>query len=152
MVTSLEKLLKIYKNAMNDAYRKFLQVMKQRHIILNLRGKLITRCNWQKKAKHPVSAKQCHWKCEDIAKVLYSKSINHQTCIQKLCVGKSYKTLRKEDTKVRNSQHLTSSIEHPSTKIPDCEIIFWKRKGFSPSSIFTFDFVPFPNLKQHLSG
>lgn len=42
------KLLKIYKNCKGRVYRKLLQVMKHPYIILNLRGKLITRCGWLK--------------------------------------------------------------------------------------------------------
>lgn len=38
------ELLKIYKNAMDDVYRKLLQVIKHGLIILNPRRKLITRC------------------------------------------------------------------------------------------------------------
>lgn len=40
----VDKNLKSTKTAMDEVYWKLLQVMKQGYIILNLRGKLTTRC------------------------------------------------------------------------------------------------------------
>lgn len=133
---------------------------KHEYIIMNLQGKLITRCGWSS-----VIAKRC----DSTKKLLYTIFFNSEDPVVKVAIPKDrsitwhvyrYYVLYKVKHITKGSDQrlkfatFDSSWQRLSTWITDCEIYFLEKEKvyvFAPSSLFTHSFF-LKSKKKNLLG